>query len=96
MQAENSGAGTGSFIGGGDVRSNILRAVDGAILGGIAGNVAENQGGRDDAVEFVIRQDDGQTISVVQSNELQLALNERVAITRGARTQLVRLPPRSA
>lgn len=102
VQADNSGVGTlggaglggvaGSFIGGSDVRGNILGAVGGAILGGIAGNVAENQLGRGNAVEFVIRQDDGQTVSVVQSNELQLAINERVAVTRGVRTRLARLP----
>ena len=103
VQAENSGTGTlggaglggvaGSFIGGSDIRGNILGAVGGAILGGITGNIAENQVGRGNAVEFVIRQDDGRTISVVQTNELQLALDERVAVTRGARTRLARLPP---
>ena len=100
VQSPNSGVGTlggaavggvaGSFIGGNNVRGNILGAVGGAIVGGIAGTLIENQSSTGTAIEFIIREDDGQTISVVQSNELGFQPGERVVLTRGARTRIAR------
>lgn len=82
------GGTAGSFIGG-DVRSNILAAIGGAALGGLAGNAAQNALNGGAATEFIIREDDGQTISVVQSNEQHLRTGERVMIIRGAETRLM-------
>ena len=47
----------------------------------------EKDGG---SVEFIIREDSGQTISVVQSNEENFRPGERVVLTRGSRTRLGR------
>ncbi|ODU57063.1 MAG: hypothetical protein ABS99_05255 [Acetobacteraceae bacterium SCN 69-10] len=80
----------GSFIGG-DPRSNILGAVGGAIVGGIAGNALERGVSQGNAVEFIIREDSGQTVSVVQTNEEQFREGDRVALTRGARTRIARV-----
>lgn len=41
-------------------------------------------------VEFIVREDDGQTLSVVQDNPQQLRPGERVAVSGGAQTRLVR------
>jgi len=46
------------------------------------------------AVEFIIRTDDGQTISVVQANEDRFRPGERVLLARGgARTRIQRAAP---
>lgn len=87
-----AGGVAGSYIGGRDPRANILGAVGGAILGGVVGNAVEGGMSTGTAVEFVIREDDGRTITVVQTNELNLQPGERVALTRGARTRLSRAP----
>ncbi|HUZ64347.1 MAG TPA: glycine zipper 2TM domain-containing protein [Acetobacteraceae bacterium] len=85
-----AGGVAGSFIGG-DPRSNILGALGGALLGGVVGNVVGNQVSTGIATEFIIRQDDGQTISVVQTNENQFVPGDRVAIIRGDRTRIARV-----
>ena len=75
------------------MRANIIGAVGGAIVGGIVGSVVENGVSTGNAVEFIIREDDGQTISVVQTNEEQFSPGERVVLTRGARTRIARASP---
>ena len=85
-----AGATAGSFIGG-DPRMRILGAIGGAIIGGLAGGAAEGSLSTGQAVEFIIREDNGQTISVVQTNEESFQPNERVVLTRGARTRIARV-----
>ena len=103
VQGRDTGVGTvggavaggvaGSFIGRGDPRAGILGAIGGAIIGGIAGNAVERGVSTGNAVEFIIREDDGQTISVVQSNEENFSPGERIVLTRGARTHIARAAP---
>lgn len=100
LQGDGTGVGTfggaaaggfaGSFIGG-DPRSAILAAIGGAIIGGITGGLAERSLNSGTAVEFIIREDNGQTISVVQTNEEKFGPDERVVLTRGARTRIARV-----
>lgn len=84
-----AGGVAGSFIGG-DTRSNILGALGGAVVGGLAGNAIQNQVTRGTATEFIIQEDGGGTIAVVQSNEDRFVPGERVLIIRGDRTRLAR------
>ncbi len=103
VQGQQSGVGTlggavaggaaGSYIGGRDPRANILGAVAGAIIGGVAGTAAEGALSSGTAVEFVIREDDGRTITVVQTNEDNFQPGERVVLSRGARTRIARAAP---
>jgi outer membrane lipoprotein SlyB len=105
IQGPQSGVGTvggavaggvaGSYIGHGDPRAGVLGVIGGAIIGGIAGNAIERSATTGQAVEFIIRQDDGQTISVVQTNEDNFHPGERVVLTRGARTRIGRAAPGS-
>ena len=85
-----AGATAGSFIGG-DPRSRILGAIGGAIIGGLTGTAVEGAATGGQAMEFIIREDNGQTISVVQTNEEAFQPNERVVLTRGARTRIGRV-----
>ena len=84
-----AGGVAGSFIGG-DPRVNTLGAIGGAILGGLAGTAVERSVNTGEAMEFIIREDDGQTVSVVQTNEERFQAGERVVLTRGARTRIGR------
>ena len=103
VQGQQSGVGTlggavlggaaGSYIGGRDPRANILGAVAGAIVGGVAGSAAEGSLSQGTAVEFVIREDNGRTITVVQTNEDNFQPGERVVLSRGARTRIARAAP---
>ena len=87
------GATAGSAIGRNDPRANIAGAILGAIVGGIAGTSVEHSVSTGNAVEFIIREDNGQTISVVQTNEDNFRPGERIVLTRGARTRLQRAAP---
>ncbi|WP_245906642.1 outer membrane lipoprotein [Teichococcus aestuarii] len=99
VQGNSSGVGTaagavaggvaGSFIGG-DWRSNALAGLGGAVLGGLAGNAIGRGVSDGQAVEFFVREDQGGDISVVQTNEEGLGVNDRVVIARGDRTRLSR------
>jgi hypothetical protein len=44
------------------------------------------------AVEFVVREDDGATVVVLQPNTEGLGVGERVAFHEGARTRIARAP----
>jgi outer membrane lipoprotein SlyB len=101
VHAEPTGAGAlgggalggvaGSFIGHDNVSTNILGAIGGAVVGGLLGNAVEGQAGHGTAMEFIIREDDGQTISLVQTNEEHFQPGERILLTRGARTRIARV-----
>ena len=84
-----AGGVAGSFIGG-DTTANILGALGGALIGGFAGNAIQNQVGRGTATEFILQEDGGGTIAVVQTNEDRFVPGERVLIIRGDRTRLAR------
>jgi len=87
------GAAVGGVAGsqvGGDWRSQTLMGIGGAVLGGLAGNAIEGGVTRTNAVEFVVRQDQGGDIAVVQTNEEGLQVGDRVVINRGDRTRLSR------
>ncbi len=88
-----AGAVGGGLIGstiGGDWRARTVGGVIGALAGGLAGAAIEEGATRGDAMEFIIRDDDGATRSVIQTNELGLGVGERVAITQGDRVRLSR------
>jgi outer membrane lipoprotein SlyB len=44
-----------------------------------------------DETEFVVSEDGGRTVSIVQPNDAGLHPGERVALTPGARTRIIRL-----
>lgn len=84
-----AGGVAGSFIGG-DWRSQALMGIGGAIVGGLAGNAIEGGVTRGSAIEFVVREDRGGDIAVVQTNEDALQVGDRVVVNRGERTRLSR------
>ncbi|HYF07110.1 MAG TPA: hypothetical protein VD970_05770 [Acetobacteraceae bacterium] len=105
MTGTRSGLGTGagvvggSLIGGtigGDWRARAVGAVAGAVIGGLAGTAVEEGVTSGQAVQYLIRQDSGADIQVVQTNELGFRPGDRVAISQGDRVRLARadhVPP---
>lgn len=93
-----AGGVAGSFIGG-DWRSNALAGLGGALLGGLAGSAIERGVTQGTAIEFIVREDRGSDIAVVQTNEEGLQVGDRVVISRGDRVRLSRAaggPPPTA
>jgi outer membrane lipoprotein SlyB len=66
----------------GDMRATVLAALGAAAAGGPAA--------AHPALEFIVRDAAGRTVSVVQDNPQQLRPGDRVAIRRAQRTELVR------
>ena len=99
VTGSNTGLGTvggavaGGVVGstiGGDWRARTLAGVGGALLGGLAGGAVERGVGSGQAVEFIVREDRGGDIAVVQTNEEGLQVGDRVMISRGDRVRLSR------
>ncbi|MGE4529518.1 MAG: hypothetical protein AB7D00_14225 [Rhodospirillaceae bacterium] len=84
-----AGGVAGSYLGGGG-RANALGALGGALLGGVAGAATESAVTEGSAIEFIVQMDNGSTVAIVQSNEQQLGVGERVLILQGRDTRLVR------
>lgn len=91
------GAGAGAVAGGlvgstigGDWRARTVGGVIGALAGGLAGGAIEEGVTRGNAMEFIIRDDNGQTRSVIQTNEMNLAVGEQVIMTQTDRVRLSR------
>jgi outer membrane lipoprotein SlyB len=79
----------GSFIGG-DWRSNALAGIGGALAGGLAGSAIEGGISSGTAIEFIVREDQGGDIAVVQTNEDALQVGDRVFLSRGDRVRIAR------
>lgn len=74
-----AGGAAGSMIGG-NTAVNIIGGVGGALLGGFIGNVAEQELTKDKATEFVVQENSGKTVFIVQSNELHLRVGDKVML----------------
>ena len=61
-----------------------------ALLAGAGGSGGAARGGESTLVEFIVRTDDGSTLSVVQANEAGFHSGDRVIILRNDQTRLAR------
>jgi len=57
-----------------------VSSVIGAVLGGLAGNAAEQHGGRQAGLEIAIKLDDGRAISIVQAADEPFRPGDRVRV----------------
>lgn len=69
----------GSMIGKGNGR--LASTAAGAILGGLAGMVAENELGRQEAVEYIVKLSNGNMLTVTQADEQPMAMGQRVFVS---------------
>ena len=86
----------GSTLGRG-TRATIAGAAVGGILGVVLGSIAESQLTRTTATEFMLREENGIVVAVVQANDEHLQQGERVVVLHGSRVRVVRdaMPPAS-
>jgi len=56
----------------------------------LAGAVASSDDAGPSLVEFIVRTDDGATLSIVQTNDTGFRTGDRVVIVRDGRTRLAR------
>ena len=75
-----AGGAAGSMIGG-NTAVNIIGATAGAVAGMMIGAKAEEALTSDSAYEFVIRKSNGRYATVVQTNELNLRVGDRVYLS---------------
>lgn len=78
-----AGGALGSQIGGNNA-VGVAGAVGGAILGGIIGNQVEGGIRNSDAIEFIVKKKNGKSISVVQTNEENIRVGDKVLIIDGS------------
>lgn len=95
---DNSGAGTvigglaggvaGSTIGHGR-SANMLGAVGGALLGGLAGSAAEKGLTSQTGLEYVVKLDNGQVISITQGTGQALGVGQRCLVLFGSTNRVI-------
>lgn len=88
-----AGMGAGAAAGaaaGGDPAGAAIGAIGGAVVGGVVGAVTEEALTRAGAVEFIIQQENGQAIAVVQTNEENLAAGDKVLILRSGKVRIIK------
>ena len=83
-----AGGAAGTAVGGSPVAS-VVGAVGGAVVGGVIGNAADKAVNHHKGVEYIIKLDNGNIISVAQAEDLQFIPHQRVLVIYGAMTRVV-------
>ena len=68
----------------------VIGAIGGAVVGGVVGAVTEEALTRAGAVEFIIKQENGQSIAVVQTNEDNLVVGDKILILRSKKIRIIK------
>jgi len=88
MAGVAAGAAGGAAIGGSS-EAAIVGAIGGAVLGGLVGDAAENAFTSQDAVEVIVRLDNGKLITTTQGNDISLTKGQRVFVIYGDRMRII-------
>lgn len=83
-----TGAAAGSMVGG-NTATNVIGAIGGAVIGGLAGNAIDSGINNHNGYEYIIRLNNGKSISVVQVQEMVFSVHQRVLVIYGRTTRLV-------
>ena len=78
----------GSTIGG-DSTAHALGAVGGALLGGLAGSAVEKGVNAQTGLEYIVKLDNGQVLSVTQGTEQALGVGQRCLVLFGSTTRII-------
>lgn len=84
-----TGAVGGSYVGG-DTGSNIVGAVAGAVAGAVVGAATEQSLTQSKASEFIIEQENNQVVAIVQTNEENLTIGDKVLILRSGKARVIK------
>jgi outer membrane lipoprotein SlyB len=82
------GGAAGSAIGGGR-RANVAGVIGGAVIGGVVGRSVDKAINTHRAFEYIIRLQNGSTISIAQVQEMEFVVGQPVLIIYGAMTRIV-------
>jgi len=88
MAGATAGGAAGYQIGG-DKTTNIIGGVGGAVAGGIVGNAIEKGIRKTEGYEYIIQLTNGSSVSVAQTKEMPLAINQKVLVIYGPTTRVV-------
>ena len=83
-----AGGVAGSTIGGGST-AHTLGAVGGALLGGLVGDAAEKGLSSQTGLEYIVKLDNGQVISVTQGTGQALGVGQRCLVLFGNTTRII-------
>lgn len=83
-----AGGVAGSTIGGGST-AHTLGAVGGALLGGLAGNMAEKGLTSQTGLEYILKLDNGQVISITQGSGQPLVAGQRCLVLYGNPSRVI-------
>lgn len=83
-----AGGAAGSAIGGG-ARANIIGGVGGALAGGLLGSAIEGGVSRQTGIEYIVRTNKGNMLSVVQGPQMPLAVGQRVLVIMGNPARII-------
>lgn len=83
-----AGAAAGAALGQ-NATTAILGGIGGAVVGGVAGSTVDKAIHQKKGYEYIIQLEDGKTVSVVQTKQVEFDLNQKVMILYGAMTRIV-------
>ena len=83
-----AGGVAGSTIGGGST-AHTLGAVGGALLGGFVGSAAEQGLSSQTGIEYVVKLDNGQVISITQGTSGALSVGQRCLVLFGNPSRII-------
>lgn len=82
------GAAAGSMIGA-STATGIVGATGGAVVAGVVGHELDKAINRRTGYEYIIKLDDGKTISITQERSVELTVGQKVLVIYGAMTRVV-------
>lgn len=82
------GAVGGSSLGS-NGRDNLAGAIVGAVVGAAAGAAAEKRASAEKLTEFIIQLVDGDPVAIVQSNEKNIVVGNKVLLIKSGTTRIV-------
>ena len=83
-----AGGVAGSAIGGGD-RAHALGAIGGAVIGALAGSAIEKGITNQTGIEYVVKTDNGELLTLVQGPSPAFSVGQKVMILYGKRARIV-------
>ncbi len=84
-----AGGAVGAAVGTPDRVASALGAVGGALVGGLLGTTIERSAGSADAMEYIVRRDNQDLVSVTQRDLVPLPIGARVLVIEGAQARIV-------
>lgn len=80
---------TGGAMLGTSTGGSILGGIGGAVVGGVVGNAIDKSVNHHQGYEYIIKLDNDQTVSVVQTSDMAFSVNQHVLVIYGAMTRIV-------